>query len=284
MPRAWTDGFVPILLLGVLTAAFSCIAVMDGSGLVWAELLVVGCVITTPVWAGAAGGLVVGLAGAAAHVGLHSINGDWGGNGAAFSVVAVCTFIAYGWLFGLTTAHLRRKQEADSRQPATVGAGHSQGLLSATEGRALFNLEVDQARRSGNNLAALIVTVTVREGIRPQQAARAFRAAARTFEAASSGNRHPVLLSGNQLAMLIPGGELQDGYLFEQALLSAIGEATYADRDAGTRPKASTALRLDSRFVVVTESPANAEVLFRRPERRLTRTTDYSAVSTKTAA
>ncbi|PNI10542.1 hypothetical protein CXX84_03580 [Arthrobacter sp. AFG7.2] len=267
--RAWTDRPTLLLLLAVLTTVFTFIAVLDGSRLVWAELLVVALVIAASWRAGAAGGIVVGLAGAAGHIALHSIDGGWGRDGAAFSVVAVCAFIVYGWLFGLTAAYLRRHRAAADQPPAAAGAGASQGLLSAAEGRALLDMEAEQARLAGDHLALVTVQMTVRDGILPKQAAHASRAVARTFEAAAAGRMHPVLLADNQLAMVIPGGDVLSAYRFEQAVLASLAEATFADRSAGTRPKASTALAVESAVVVLTESSAQAEALFSQPERHL---------------
>lgn len=266
--RAWTDRLPAILLLAVSTMAFSYVAVADGSRLVWAELLVVAFVITASLRAGAAGGLVVGLAGAAAHIGLHGIDGDWGRQSAAFSVAAVCTFLAYGWLFGLTAAYLRRQQAADAGQPAAVGAGNSQGMLTAAEGRALLDMEAEQARLSGDHLAVITVRATVREGIHPKAAVHALRAAARAFEASATSRMHPMLLADKELAMVVPGGDARTAYRFEQEIVAAMAQATYADRAAGTRPKASTALRLDSNCVVLSEAPATPGALSSLPRRQ----------------
>lgn len=282
--RAWTEEFPLTLLLAVMTVAFSFIAVMDVSRFVWAEMLIIGFVIVASVRAGAAGGLVVGLVGAALHIGLRSIVGDEAGRGATLSVVVLCAFIVYGWLFGLAAAHLRRQQEIEVRPAATVGAGYSQGLLTAGEGRALLDLEAEKARSSGDHLAVVIVTATVRQGIRPQQAAHAFRAVARTFEATATGTQYPVLLSDDQLAMVLPGGQPGDGRQLELVLLSSMSEATYADRDAGTRPKALAALLLASDVVILTESPAKVAEIFSLPERRLAMAAQRNALPARTAA
>jgi hypothetical protein len=282
--RGWTEGFLLTLVLAVLTAGFSFIVVMGGTSPVWAELLLVGFVIAASVGAGAVGGLVVGLSGAALHIFLGGFGGDWGAHGATLSVTAVCSFLIYGWSFGLTAAHLRRRQEADGRQAATAGAGHSQGLLTAAEGRAVLDMKAEHARVSGDHLAVLIVTATIREGVGPRQSAHAFRAIARTFEAAASGNQQPVLVSADTLAMVIPGGGAEDGNRLEESLMSAMAEATYANRDTGTRPKASTALLMGSEVVVLTASEVRAEAVFSLPERRLARAEQHAAVSSRTAA
>ncbi|MEV7475593.1 hypothetical protein AB0N33_17980 [Pseudarthrobacter oxydans] len=282
--RAWTDRLTTILLLAIFTMVFSDMAVTDGSRAVWAELLIVGFVIAASLRAGAAGGIVVGLAGAAAHIGLNSIDGGWGHQSAAFSVAAVATFIAYGWLFGLSAAHLRRRQAAEAGQPAAAGAGGSQGLLTAAEGRALLDMETEQARLSGNDLAIITVRATVREGTHPQAARHAFRAVARTFEASASGRMHPILLAENELAMVLPGGDSHTRALFEQAVMAAMAEATYADRGAGTRSKASAALRLASTCMVLTDAPAKVEALFITPNRRVDQAALHTGAPAKAAA
>jgi hypothetical protein len=282
--RVWADRSITHLLLPIMTTAFSFTAVMDGSGHWWGELLLVALVIIASLRAGASGGLVVGLAGAAGHIALCNIDGDWGHRSASFSVVTVCTFIAYGWLFGLATAHLRRQQAADASAPAAAGAGGSQGLLTAEEGRALLEVEAQQARLAGSRLAVLTVKASAVEGIRPKAAALAFRAMARSFEASASGLMNPVLLAEDQLAMVIPGGPPQDANNFKRALVRAMAEATYADREAGARVKASTALRLDTRYVVLAEPHARAEELFSMPEQREDKAAHPSAGPARVAA
>jgi hypothetical protein len=211
---------------------------------------------------------VVGLAGAAGHIALGNIDGTWGHGTAGFSVVTVCTFIAYGWLFGLVTAHLRRQEAAEASAPAAAGAGGSQGLLTAEEGRALVAVQAEQARLAGSGLAVLTVKASAVEGVRPKSAALAFRAMARSFEASASGLMTPVLLAEDQLAMIIPGGPPRGANNFKRAILGAMAEATYADREAGARVKASTALRLDIHYVALPEPHAGAEALFNMPEQR----------------
>ncbi|MFP5311584.1 MAG: hypothetical protein ACLGH7_04130 [Actinomycetes bacterium] len=264
--------------------AFSFVAMLNGSRFVLLELLLVAFVITASFWAGASGGLAVGLAGAAGHVALGSIGGDWGRHNQAFSVVAVCAFLAYGWIFGLTAAHLRRRHAADAKPPAAAGAGGSQGLLTAEEGQALLRVESEDAYRSGNELAIINVQAVVREGTRPAQARHAFRAVARTFEAFASGRMHPVLVAKNQLAMVIPACQPDEVSIFERAVVAALGEATYADRRAGNRAKASLALRLDSNFVLLAPSTIGVEEVFKAPEQRLDEAVQTSTLRDKVAA
>lgn len=288
--RDWTKHFSLILVLAVLTLAFAFIAVVDSNRPSLVHVLLLGFVIVASVRAGAAGGLVVGLVGAALHIAVGTINDGWGSRGTALSVIVICSFLFYGWIFGLSAAYFRRQHDVEARQAATVGAGHSQGLLTGAEGRVLLDMEVERARRSGGHLAVLIVTATVREGAGRRQAAHAFRAIARTFEAAASDHQYPVLVTEGKLAMVMPGGDRQDGYHLEQSLLPAMSEATYADREAGTRPRASTVLILDSSVVLLTESLVEAETVFSLPERRTAqagRPMDVSTVSdlaSKTAA
>lgn len=275
----WTRRFTLILVLAVLTLVFSFIAVMDSNSPSWVQVLLLGFVIVASVRAGAAGGLVVGLVGAALHIAVGSINDGWGPRGTTLSVIVICSFLFYGWSFGLAAAYFRRQHDVEARQVATIGAGHSQGLLTGAEGRALLDMEVDRARLSGEHLAVLIVTATVRAGTGRRQAVHALRAIARTFEAAASDDQYPVLVAEGKLAMVMPGGDRQDGHHLEQSLLPAMSEATYADREAGTRPKASTALILDSSVVLLTESLVEAETVFSLPERRTAQSKHHADMS-----
>jgi hypothetical protein len=260
--RAWTDRPAPAGLLAVLTAVVFTMAGADGTGPQLAEVAIVGAVAAASLRAGAAGGLVAGLAGAAAHIAFHSSAGDWGRQGGVLSIFTVCSLITYGWLFGLVAARLHRLHAAEARPPAAAGAGGSQGLLTAAEGRAFLALEGQHARLFDEPPCILTVQMTVHDGVPSTSAAHALRAVARTFEASATARMHPVLFAENQLAMVMLGRHTEDLLAFERTLVDAMADATFADRESGTRPKASTVLRLDSSYLVLSSAPSKAEAAF----------------------
>ena len=139
--RAWTDRPAPALLLAFLTVALSTEAMVDQPRLEWAELLLVGAVAVASLRTGTAGGLVAGLAGAAAHIALHSGAGGWGPQAGFLPVIVICAYIFYGWLSGMVGTRHRRQVSMAMQLPAAAGAGGSQGLLTADEGRAFLAIE-----------------------------------------------------------------------------------------------------------------------------------------------
>jgi hypothetical protein len=260
--RAWTDRPAPAALLAVLAAVVFALAGADGTPLQLAEVAIVGAMAAASLRAGAAGGLVAGLAGAAAHIAVHSGAGDGGRQGGVLSILTVCGFITYGWLFGLVAARLHRAHAAEARPPAAAGAGGSQGLLSAAEGRAVLACEGRGAGLFGEPPCILTVQMTVHDGVPATSAAHALRTAARTFEASATARMHPVLFAENQLGMMMLGRHTQDLPAFERTLVDAMANATFADRESGTRPRASTVLRLDSSYLVLSSAPSKAEAAF----------------------
>jgi hypothetical protein len=260
--RASIDRPAPAVLLAILTAVVFTMAGADGTGLQLAEVAIVGAAAAVSLRAGAAGGLVAGLAGAAAHIAFHSNAGDWGRQGGVLPILTVCGYIAYGWLCGLVGARLHRAHAAETRPPAAAGAGGSQGLLTAAEGRAFLALEGQRTRLFGEPPCILTVQMTVHDGVPAASAAHALRAVARTFEASATDRMHPVLFAENQLSMVMLGGHTQELLDFERTLVDAMADATFADRESGTRPKASTVLRLDSSYLVLSSAPSKAEAMF----------------------
>jgi hypothetical protein len=249
--RVWTDRPAPAVLLAALTAAIFTVAGADGARLQLAEVAVVAAVAVASLLLGAAGGLVAGVAGAAAHIALHSSAGSWGGQNITAAVVAVCAYIAYGWLCGLVGTSRRRSQSAATRQPAAAGAGGSQGLLTAAEARAFLALEGQRAGLPGEQVTILAVRATAKVGVPATSARLAFRAAARTLEASALAHMHPVLLEDNQLGMVMLGKETQDLRRFERTLVAAMGNASFADRAAGTRRRTSSILHLQSSYLAL---------------------------------
>ena len=263
--RAWTDRPAPALLLAFLTVALCTEAMLDRPRLEWAELLLVGAVAVVSLRTGAAGGLVAGLAGAAAHIALHGGADGWGPQAGLLPLIAICGYIGYGWLCGMVGGHYRRQTVAAAQLPAAAGAGGSQGLLTADEGRAFLAIEGRRALLFGEQPCILTVQLSVHDGVPAASAARALRAVARTFEASATARMHPVLFAENQLGMVMLGGYPQDLYQFQRTLVAAMADATFADREAGTRRKASTVLSVDSSYLVLPGAPSPAEAMFSVP-------------------
>lgn len=263
--RALIDRPAPALLLAFLTVALSTEAMVDQPRLEWAELLLVGAVAVASLRTGAAGGLVAGLAGAAAHIALHSGAGGWGPQAGLLPVIVICAYIFYGWLSGMVGTHHRRQVSMATQLPAAAGAGGSQGLLTADEGRAFLAIEGRRALLSGEQPCILTVRLSVHDGVPAASAAHALRAVARTFEASAAARMHPVLFAENQLAMVMLGGYPQDLHQFQRTLVAAMADATFADRESGTRPKASTVLSVDSSCLVLPGAPSPGEAVVSVP-------------------
>lgn len=281
--QAWTDRPAPGLLLVLCTAALFALAVADTARPNPGEPFIVGAVAAVALLSGAAGGLVAGLAGATAHLALHHAAGTSDPDAAVLSIAAVLSFLAYGWGCGLASAHLRRRHAAAARPPAAGGAGGSQGMLTAAEGRAFLALEGQRARLFGEHPYILTVSATARNGVPAASAARAFRAVARSFEAAAGPRMQPVLLGENQLVMVMLGGTTEGRLQYQRDLTAALAGATFADRPAGTRPRAATVLRLDMGSVDLTRAPSQAEVMITAPVSRRRHPAQAAGVRAKAA-
>lgn len=257
----WTDRPAQAIFLGSMTVLFLSLAGLAVDGLRLTTVFLMGFVILMAPLVDGAGGLVVGLVGAAVYIWVHTAAGQWSGQEVMVPLATVGAFIAYGGLSGLIAKHLRYRHDAVRRDPAAPGAGGSLGLLNASDGRALLGIELDRARSSGQPLTLVTMQATVRDAVSPKEAKHALRAVARAFESSAGPTMQPVLLDADRFGLILPNHDSAQALPVQGALLAAAERATFAGRSGGKRHKAAEAVQLSAEHSVLTAQPANSDIL-----------------------
>ena len=257
----WTDRPAQAILLAVITVLFFALAALDVHGLRLVTVLLMGFVVITSALGGGALGLVAGIVGASAFIGIHIAAGQWNGRDEAVQLVLVSTFLSYGGLCGLLAGHLRHRHNLLRRKPAAGGAGGSLGLLTAEQGRAVFYRELQRSRIAGEPLGLITVHAAEVDALNRKATQHALRAVARSLESAAEEGSFPVLLDRARFGLILRNHDAAQLAVLRDQLLPAIGRATFADREAGARRTVRDAMRLQAVQVVVSGPQAEAEVL-----------------------
>lgn len=220
--------------MGAATAAMAALATLDHPAVRLQTLAIVAVALLLSLTAGPTGGLVVGVAAAAAFIAVHTHEGLWTGNGVVLPLVLVMGLIAHSWITGLAGAHTRSADRRAHRPPAAPGAQGSLGLLDERAGRVLLDHEVERAQAHDRDLALAVVRCTFAE-LEPAAAERARRAAARGVESAAGPFETAFVVGESEWAVIVPEADITHVIDRAEQVERALGVASFADRAAGDR-------------------------------------------------
>ena len=261
----WTDRHVAAAL-GLLVAAAGGAAAVAQPGRQWVVAL--SAVLATAVLAlffDAFGGLIVGLATAAATVLAQQLAGQWTAENFLTSLALVLALILLGWSAGVVSGRLHRQRrtagEAEGVDPVTPAYG-SLGLLTADVALARADEEVVRARRHDRPLTVLVLRVTlVDESLDAAARTAAHRAVARLLETLLRETDVPFALSDNELGALLTETDFAGAWDVVAPVLEAASRAAFTVRQDDERRRLVDAAELHAGLAVLGRTHPDADSL-----------------------
>ncbi len=244
---AWTDqhtrvaGAFAVGLAGCLVGLGE-----SGSEPFWVASAVAGTAVASLAF-DAFGGIVAGLAAAAALIAARRIAGTWDADAFALSLAETLVLILAGATSGLAGAALRRPadgEEAASTVLAPVFG--SLGLLPHDIAMLRLEEEVERARAHRRPLTLVIVRSEIADQSLDADARKqALRAVARILESRLHERDVPFAISPERLGAILPEATAADGWARVGAVVAAIADASFMSRATGTRSPVADAVHLN---------------------------------------
>lgn len=233
----WTEQHVPVALALVVAALGGAVATTEPAPY---SFLGLGALVATVVGAlflDAFGGLVLGVAAAAAVVLGMRLGDRWTPETFPTALALVLSLVTLGWLVGMVSAgvHARREGDAAHSSAATPAYG-SLGLLTADVAHARLEEEVTRARSHGRPLSLVVIRVSLTDqALDPSARGAAQRAVARLVESMLRETDVPFALGPGEFGAILPETDAAAAWDVVGPVLDAATRAAFTVREQDER-------------------------------------------------
>ena len=184
------------------------------------------------------GGIVVGLAVAAALIAAKRLAGQWQPGAFALSLAETLVILTVGASAGLAGSALRRRPRPghDERASFIGPVFGSLGLLNHDVALIRLEEEVERAHDHRRPLALLLMdTQVVDPSLDSGDREAVLRAVARILETRLHPRDVPFAISPERLGAILPEATVADGWKRVGQVLDALRDASFTSRATGTR-------------------------------------------------
>jgi GGDEF domain-containing protein len=259
----WTEQHVPIALALVVAALAGGVAVAEPGPY---PLIGVAAVLGTALGAlflDAFGGLVVGVAFAAAMILSRRLTDQWTTETFRTALVLVISLLTLGWLVGMIATGLRERRTAEPGEDGAVAPAYgSLGLLTEDVARARLDDEVARARSHHRPLAVVVIGVYITDdGLDPIARDAAHRAVARLVETLLRDTDVPFALGPNELGAILPETSAAGAWDVVGPVLDAATRAAFTVRQQDERRSLVECAELSAGLAALTDQLTDARAL-----------------------
>lgn len=183
------------------------------------------------------GGIVTGLAAAAAVVAVKQLTGGWTPDAFATSLALTVALLVLGWVTGVVSGRLRERQPKDVAAAGLVAPAHgSLGLITGEVAEARLEEEIARARRHRRPLSLVLLRTRIAdEALAEGARLAAYRSVARLVETLLRDTDVPFAFSREEIGAILPETDGDDAWEVVGPLVDAITGATFTDRQEGER-------------------------------------------------
>lgn len=209
------------------------------------------------------GGIVVGLAGAAALVAYKRATGAWEPGAFGASAVETVALAAAGAAFGWAGAGLRRREdEGGVPRGAVAPVFGSLGLVGADVAMLRLEEEVERARSYGRSLSVMVLDLELTgPDLDPEEREAALRAVARILETRLLDRDVPFAISPTRLGAILPESGVVEGWDRAGGVLDAARRATFMSRADGERRPVPDVVRIHAALAGLGSATDTADAL-----------------------
>lgn len=244
---AWTELHSTVAVTVVVICLALLVGLMEPPPY---SFIVAGAIATTAVVALALdplGGLVAGLAGAAAVIAAKQLSGAWTADTFWTSLAETTAFLVVGVVAGWLAVRLRRADTPATDATTTFGPAYgSLGLLPADVARARLEDEVDRSSRHRRPLTLLVVQSRLTDGsISSEGVEAAYRSVARLLESRLRATDVPFALTRDRLGAILVETDRAGAWQVAGPLLESVHDTRFTTRSDGRTHELADVLDLD---------------------------------------
>lgn len=248
MTSGWTDSHRRVAVAFIVGFSATLVGLAeDGDATVWVVAAVAAVAVASLV-TDAVGGLVVGLAAAAAVIGARRVVGPWGPEVFWWSFVQTAALLATGVASGVAGTALRHVGGADGERAASLvpePVFGSLGLLDGDMALARLEEEVERAIGHGRPLTLALFEVEVIDDSLDGDGRRAaFRSVARALEGRLGDQDVPFATAFDRLGAILPETDVLAAWERVGRVLDAVTQGYFTVRADGSLHRLSDAARV----------------------------------------
>ncbi len=214
------------------------------------------------------GGIVVGIAGAAAAIAAKQWGGAWTERGFAVSLALTLALVTLGWLVGMVSSDLHGRLAGSAPDDAKGAAYGSLGLLTTDMALARLDEEVLRARHHRRPLTVAVLRLSITDETL-DAAARdsAERSAARLVETLLRDSDVPFAIGPDEFGAILPETNRAGAWGVLGPVLDAAGRAAFTVREAAERRNLADCAELHAGLVSLNDRFADADSLLEAARR-----------------
>lgn len=200
-------------------------------------------------------GLGLGLLGAAILGGSQLVLNRHATDARGAYVATLVLIVLLGAVTGTASERMRRERRRQRRAEAmaVIPAGGSLGLLGLEDAQLRLIEELARARRYDRPLSVITLRVlTDPQALSPDEVRRIRRAVARTLESGLHSTDTPYVIDEETFGVMLPEASAETARKVADSLAVDAGNATFADRTTGGRPRVREAAELSMGISEVT--------------------------------
>ena len=225
---AWTRRHTSAGLLVAVAALASLAGLVEGPPVAYWVAGVVALTAVAALALDAFGGIVVGLAGAAALVTLRRLTGHWAFEDFTPALVETVAVCLCGAVAGATGSVLRGQGAIGVQTTALQPVFGSLGLLSADAATARLEEEVTRAVAHRRPLSLAVFDIVTTDPLLPEPGVEAARrAVARIIESRVGESDVPFALSADRLSVILPEASTATAWDIVGDILDAVARGRF---------------------------------------------------------
>ncbi len=208
------------------------------------------------------GGMVVGVAGAAATIAAKQVAGAWTQQGFVVALALTLALLALGWLAGTVSSDLHGRNARGGGGGGPQAAYGSLGLLDGDAALARLDEEIARARRHRRPLSVAVLRVRITDDTLTSGArAAAERSVARLVETLLPESDVPFALAAGEFGAIMPETSAGDAWDVLGPVLDAADRAAFTVREDNERRCLADCAELHAGVVAMSERLSDSERL-----------------------
>lgn len=263
MISVWTRQHARIAALVSVTVAAGALAMLEKSPFNFVATAAVLGTILAALFVDGFGGIVVGLAGAAAVIAVKQAAGAWTADASLVSSGITVALVTAGWLAGMVSSDLHgRTGRSGNDNERLAPAYGSLGLLGYDAAMARLDEEIARANAHHRPLSVAVVEIRLADATLDDSArSSAERAVARLMETLVPETDVPFAVGPHVLGVIMPESDRAAAWEVLGRVLDAATSAAFTVRERDERLKLGDCAELHAGIVALSRRISTADEL-----------------------
>ncbi len=257
----WTKQHARVAALAATIVAAEAAAAYEPGYYRLTSSLVIVVTVVAALFVDGFGGIVVGVAGAAAAITLKRFTGAWTDDTFTTSLALTVALVTVAWLAGMVSSDVHNRPLSRDPDAPLAAAQGSLGLLPGDAALARLEDEFIRARQHRRPLSVVVLSIHVTETLDAVARQSASRSVARLLETLLRDTDVPFALAPSEIGAILPETSGTDAWDVISPVLDAASHATFTVREQGERRSLADVAEVRTGLASLTDRDYDASAL-----------------------